>query len=58
MAVRAPHLHHSLRCFCLGAFHVLGAEDADLPFAFDIAMGVRKGDILVRINNAPIEAFA
>jgi hypothetical protein len=35
MAVRAPHLHRSLRCFCLGAFHVLGAEDADLPFAFE-----------------------
>ena len=35
MAVRAPHLHNSLRCFCLGAFHVLGEEDAELPFAFE-----------------------
>jgi hypothetical protein len=34
-AVRAPHLYRSLRCFCLGAFHVLGAEDVDLPFAFE-----------------------
>jgi hypothetical protein len=34
-AVRAPHLYRSLRCFCLGAFHVLAAEDADLPFAFE-----------------------
>ena len=35
MAVRAPHLYRSLRCFCLGAFHVLTAEDAELPFAFE-----------------------
>ncbi len=35
MAVRAPHLYRSLRCFCLGAFHVLGSEDAELPFAFE-----------------------
>ena len=34
-AVRAPHLYRSLRCFCLGAFHVLSAEDVDLPFAFE-----------------------
>ena len=34
-AVRAPHLYRSLRCFCLGAFHVLAAEDVDLPFAFE-----------------------
>jgi hypothetical protein len=33
--VRAPHLYRSLRCFCLGAFHVLSAEDVDLPFAFE-----------------------
>jgi hypothetical protein len=38
MAARAPHLHHSLRCFCLGAFRFLHAELADgaeLPFAFE-----------------------
>jgi hypothetical protein len=34
-AVRAPHLYRSLRCFCLGAFHVLSADDVDLPFAFE-----------------------
>jgi hypothetical protein len=34
-AVRAPYLYRSLRCFCLGAFHVLSAEDVDLPFAFE-----------------------
>ena len=34
-AVRAPHLYRSLRCFCLGAFRVLAAEDVDLPFAFE-----------------------
>jgi hypothetical protein len=35
---RAPHLHTSLRCFCLGAFRALLAdldEGADLPFAFE-----------------------
>ena len=26
MAVRAPHLYSSLRCFCLGAFKALSAE--------------------------------
>lgn len=35
MAVRAPHLYGSLRCFCLGAFRVLSEEDAELPFAFE-----------------------
>src|SRR5919198_969832 len=38
VAVRAPHLHDSLRCFCLGAFKALGAEleaGAELPFAFE-----------------------
>jgi hypothetical protein len=35
MAVRAPHLYRSLRCFCLGAFHVLASEDVELPFAFE-----------------------
>ena len=35
MAVRAPQLHRSLHCFCLGAFRLLAEEDADLPFAFE-----------------------
>jgi hypothetical protein len=35
MAVRAPHLYRSLRCFCLGAFHVLASEEVELPFAFE-----------------------
>jgi hypothetical protein len=38
MAVRAPHLYRSLRCFCLGAFRVLSAElddGVELPFAFE-----------------------
>ena len=38
MAVRAPHLYSSLRCFCLGAFKTLAGElesGADLPFAFE-----------------------
>ncbi len=33
VAVRAPHLHRSLRAFCLGAFRVFGNEQ--LPFAFE-----------------------
>ena len=38
MAVRAPHLYHSLRCFCLAGFSLLAADveaGADLPFAFE-----------------------
>src|SRR3954468_18716308 len=38
MAVRAPHVHTSLRCFCLGAFRALLVEldqGVDLPFAFE-----------------------
>ena len=38
MPVRAPHLYHALRCFCLGAFAVLQREldeGAELPFAFE-----------------------
>ena len=38
MAVRAPHLHLTLRAFCLGAFVYLGRaleEGDDLPFAFE-----------------------
>jgi hypothetical protein len=38
VAVRAPHLHLTLRAFCLGAFVHLGLaleEGDDLPFAFE-----------------------
>jgi hypothetical protein len=38
VGLRAPHLHRSLRGFCLGAFRVLCAEldgGTDLPFAFE-----------------------
>jgi len=35
MAVHAAHLYVSLRNFCLGAFRTLGAEDSQLPFAFE-----------------------
>jgi hypothetical protein len=35
MAVHAAHLYVSLRNFCLGSFRALGAEDGDLPFAFE-----------------------
>src|SRR5918992_4182769 len=38
MAVRAPHLHLTLRAFCLGAFVYLGRaleEGDELPFAFE-----------------------
>jgi hypothetical protein len=38
MAVRARHLHDTLRCFCLGAFSVLEgdvARGAEIPFAFE-----------------------
>jgi hypothetical protein len=38
MAARAPHLHLTLRAFCLGAFVYLGRaleEGEDLPFAFE-----------------------
>ncbi len=38
MAVRAPHLYRSLRCFCLAGFSLLVAhveQGAELPFAFE-----------------------
>ena len=38
MAVRAPHLYHSFRLFCLGAFSELECETSrgvDVPFAFE-----------------------
>jgi hypothetical protein len=38
MAIRAPHLYHSLRLFCLGAFSELEIDishGAEVPFAFE-----------------------
>ena len=38
MAVRAPHLYRSLRCFCLAGFSLLADDVAggdELPFAFE-----------------------
>ena len=38
MAIRAPHLYHSLRLFCLGAFSELETDishGAEVPFAFE-----------------------
>jgi len=38
VAVRAPHLYRSLRCFCLAGFSLLArdvAAGAELPFAFE-----------------------
>jgi hypothetical protein len=38
VAVRAPHLYYSLRCFCLAAFSLLQADveaGDDIPFAFE-----------------------
>jgi len=35
VAVRSQSLQRALRCFCLGAFHALGSEQAELPYAFE-----------------------
>ncbi len=38
MAVRAPQLYYALRCFCLGAFSLLGRDveqGAEIEFAFE-----------------------
>jgi hypothetical protein len=38
VAVRAPHLYRSLRCFCLAGFSLLAGDverGAELPFAFE-----------------------
>ena len=38
MAVRAPHLYRSLRCFCLAGFSLLAADvedGAEIPFSFE-----------------------
>ena len=45
MAARSPHLHHALRCFCLGAFGVLQREveeGAEIPFAFEEHAGLGR----------------
>ena len=54
MAVRAPHLHLTLRAFCLGAFVFLGRaleEGDDLPFAFEEHVQ-RQGPALLRVPAA------
>ena len=35
MAVRSETLQRALRCFCLGAFNLLGSEQTEVPFAFE-----------------------
>ncbi|HET7759513.1 MAG TPA: hypothetical protein VFK62_06280 [Gaiellaceae bacterium] len=48
MAVRAPHLYRSLRCFCLAGFSLLATDvdrGAELPFAFEEHAG-RGGSAL------------
>jgi hypothetical protein len=38
VAVRAPHLYRSLRCFCLAGFSLLAADvedGAEIPFSFE-----------------------
>ena len=35
MAVRSQTLQRALRCFCLGAFNLLGSEQTEVPFAFE-----------------------
>ena len=48
MAVRAPHLYRSLRCFCLAGFSLLASDvdaGAELPFAFEEHTG-RRGSAL------------
>ena len=47
MAVRAPHLYRSLRCFCLAGFSLLAADveaGAEIPFSFEehAARGTRR----------------
>jgi hypothetical protein len=48
VAVRAPHLYRSLRCFCLAGFSLLATDverGAELPFAFEEHAG-RGGSAL------------
>jgi len=35
MAVRSQSLQRALRCFCLGAFNLLGSEGTEVPYAFE-----------------------
>jgi len=35
VAVRSQTLQRALRCFCLGAFNLLGSEQTEVPFAFE-----------------------
>jgi hypothetical protein len=35
VAVRSQSLQRALRCFCLGAFNLLGREGVELPYAFE-----------------------
>jgi hypothetical protein len=35
VAVRSETLQRALRCFCLGAFNLLGSEQTEVPFAFE-----------------------
>jgi hypothetical protein len=38
VAVRAPHLYETLRCFCLAAFSLLASDveaGDEIPFAFE-----------------------
>ena len=46
MAVRAPHLYRSLRCFCLAGFSLLAADvgaGEEIPFAFEEHAGGGRG---------------
>jgi hypothetical protein len=46
VAVRAPHLYRSLRCFCLAGFSLLAADveaGDEIPFAFEEHPGAGRG---------------
>src|SRR5438105_2271726 len=46
VAVRAPHLYRSLRCFCLAGFSLLAADvgaGEEIPFAFEEHAGGGRG---------------
>jgi hypothetical protein len=49
VAVRAPHLYRSLRCFCLAGFSLLAADvesGDEIPFAFEEYPGGGRGAAL------------
>jgi hypothetical protein len=49
VAVRAPHLYRSLRCFCLAGFSLLAADvegGDEIPFAFEEHAGGRRSAAL------------